>query len=122
MRWGVEGGGQGKGAVQRLLRNIDLSVSSLPVRCVHLVEDRVGFSVLHFSFLFLESCLSPHAPRTACRLGLCAEIPLTGVLLLVEAQGDLVLLSLLCYLEAWKRQERAGQQEVGAGASVMLSL
>lgn len=87
------------------------------------MEDRVGFSVLQFSFLFLESCLSPHAPRTACRLGLCAEIPLTGVLLLVEAQGEgLALLSLLCCLETWKRQERAGQREVGAGASVMLSL
>lgn len=52
---GVEGGGQGKGAVQRPSRVIDLSVRSLPVRCVQLVEDQVGFPVVQFSSCSLNS-------------------------------------------------------------------
>lgn len=66
------------------------------------------FSCSAIFLLFLEFCLFPRAPRTAHCLGLCAEISLTGVSFLLEAQGeDLLLLSLLCHLETWKRQERA---------------
>lgn len=36
-------------------RIIDLSVRSLPVRCVQLVEDQVGFSVVQFSSCSLNS-------------------------------------------------------------------
>lgn len=100
--------GKARGAVQGLPGGIDLSVGSLPARCVQLVEDQVGFSVLWFSSCSLNSAFFLMLPGQPAAW-VCVPRSLTGVSLLVEAQEDDLLLFFLfpiCF-ETWKRQEQA---------------